>query len=190
MCECVCEQERRNRGRVWGMCVFWGMTFFNLISVFVCMLYFRLCMASDCVLALDLFWMSVCVVSVLWSVSVYFPLWCCCSRCCASARLCCAFDVSVSWLCIVAVVCFLCKCPSCAVLCSVWFYLFKQSGIGLPKVLLHLSNTVDDLESISTQWRRDYLSAIKLMGNLFRTTLCPWWFPLNLCSPLALMSNS
>lgn len=65
------------------------------------------------------------------------PVQCC--QCCglawlpAFAR---AFDVSV--LCIVSVRTFMCHYV-CHVLflCFVCFYLFKQSGIGLPKVLLH-----------------------------------------------------
>lgn len=39
-------------------------------------------------------------------------------------------------------------CRACVLF---FFYLFKQSGIGLPKVLLHLPHAVDDLESICTQ---------------------------------------
>lgn len=55
--------------------------------------------------------------------------------------------------CVVAVAELPCRCLSCAVLCALsgFFYLFKQSGIGLPKVLLHLPRAVDDLESICTQ---------------------------------------
>lgn len=100
-----------------------------------------------------------CLCPCLWCVSVVF-VYCGCS----------VFPVSL--------------CCHVLCLCSVWFYLFKQLGIGLPKVLLHLSNTVDDLESISTKWRRDYLSAIKLLGNLFQTTLAHDDFPSILAPPL------
>lgn len=62
----------------------------------------------------------------------------------------CAFDMSVLCLCIVSVGVLCCAC-------LVWFDMVQQSGIGLPKVLLHRCTTIDDLEFISLQWRRDYL---------------------------------
>lgn len=77
--------------------------------------------------------MFICVVSILESVFVYFPVLLlnvidivvvpACAFCCQ----CC-----VLWL----------LCMSGHVLCLsfVWFYLFKQSAIRLPKVLLHLSS--------------------------------------------------
>lgn len=100
-----------------------------------------------------------------------------------------AFDVSVLCLCIVTVLYYLCHCCPVLCLCFVWFDLFKQSGIGLPKVLLHLSNVADNLELIPIQWRRDYLSAIRLLGNLFQMILTHDDFP-SVLAPLALMSNS
>lgn len=152
------------------MCVCVCVTSFSLISVFVCMLYFRLCMALVCVLErpsvlclrLCIFHYGVCAVDF-----VVEP----------------AFDVSVLCLCIVTVLYFPCHCCPVLCLCFVWFDLFKQSGIGLPKVLLHLCNTIDDLEFISIQWRRDYLSAIRLLGNLFQTTLTYDDFPSILAPP-------
>lgn len=64
---------------------------------------------------------------------------------------------------------------------------FEQSGMGLPKVF-YCTPLIQriNLEFISVWWMKDYLSAIRLLGNLSQTL---WWFPLSLL-PLALMSNS
>lgn len=100
----------------------------------------------------------------------------------------CAFDVSVLCLCIVAVN-FLCHCLSCAVpvLCRVLSVLNSQGHVCQRFYCTYL---IDDLESISTLWRRDHLSAIKLLGNLLQTTLAHDDLPSNPTSPLDIMSNS
>lgn len=78
---------------------------------------------------------------------------------------------------------FLCHCLSCAVpvFCLFWSVetvrdRFAQGFIA-PRI-------VDDLESVVTCWRRDHLSAIRLLGNLFQTTLAPDDFPSDPNSPL------
>lgn len=123
------------------VCLLGVSTSFTVISVFVCMHCFRLCMASVCVL--ERLCVGLCVFHC--GVSAADPV--------VEPASACAFDMSVLCLCIVAVVSVAVLC--CA--CFVWFDMVQQSGIGLPKVLLHHCNTIDDPEFTSFQWRRDYL---------------------------------
>lgn len=64
-----------------------------------------------------------------------------------------------------------CACILSGLIC------LNSQGQVCQRFLLHLYNTVDNLEFISLQWRRDYLSAIRLLGNLFQTTLTRDDFP-------------
>lgn len=91
-----------------------------------------------------------------------------------------AFDVSVLCLCIVAVY-FLCHCLLCCACVLSGFICLNSQGYVCQR--FYCAYLVDDLESISTQWRRDYLSAIRLLGNLFQTTLAHDDFPSNPNSP-------
>lgn len=133
-----------------------GDDLFLLISVFVCMLCIRLCMASDGVVVYLLV-MFVCVAFVLQSVFV------CCGVSAVDVVvvpvLAGSYDpLSVLCLCIVAV----------PVFCEVLSVLNSQGRVCQR---FYCTDLRDNLESISTLWRRDHLSAIKLLGNLFLTTL-------------------
>lgn len=119
--------------------------------------------------------LSLCIRQCICDVSV-FPV------------LLCAVDFGVEpafCLCFwcVSVVFVYCGCSALA--CLDWTGLNSQGWV-CQRFLLHPSNTADNLDFFSVWWMRDYLSAIRLLGNLSQT---PGWFPLSLL-PLALMSNS
>lgn len=154
--ECVCEAVYAEK------CVL-GDPIPSVLSVFVRMLYFLPCMARVCVLE-GASVLCLCSVSsaVLEILEQRLP----------TAR---AFDVSLLLV--------YCGCTAHARLD--WTSV-NSRGRVCQRCLLHPSNAADNLEFISVRWIGDYLSAIRLLGNL---SLTPQWFPLSLL-PLALMSNS
>lgn len=94
-----------------------------------------------------------------------------------------SFDVSVLCLCIVAVVYWSCAVP-------VFFQVLSVlNSRGRVCQRFYCTDLLDDLESISTLWRRDHLSAIRLLGNLFQTTFAHDDFPSNPTSPPPLLSR-
>lgn len=147
---CVCGWEREALKETQTVCVcvsvcFGGRPLYSYQRV-VCMLCFRPCMSSVCALNLILKCPSVslsvlCLCFSLCLCIVYCGVSAECCRCCGfvcylPVPLKYQFCVCVLWLLYISYV------TVCHVLCLcfVWFYLFKQSGIRLPKVLLHLSN--------------------------------------------------
>lgn len=193
VCVCVSEREREsegNGGSVWEICVcFEGRPLDSYQCVCVHALFpsvhdFRLCISIRCDLNVRLCCVcaSVCVgvfsivlfllyVDVVAGGACLCPsLWCC--PCC----------VCVLWLLCISYLS--CAVPVFCRVLSVW----NSQGHVCQK--FYCTYLIDDLESISTLWRRDHLSAIKLLGNLFQATLAHDDFPSNPTSSLALMSKS
>lgn len=177
MCVRVCSQEREQNGESVSVCkcVFRGLGW---------PLTVRLCACFVSVLA----WLQPVYWCTIWSecpsvLCLCFGLCLCifhcgvpveCCRCCGSAlpllvplmRQCC-----VLWLFPVCIF-------SCHVLCLcfVWFYLFKQSGISLPKVLLHISSRWSWIHCHLMEKRSSKCNTAA--GKLVPDDSCPWWFPL------------
>lgn len=165
------------------MCDFQALPSFFLLSVFVSMLCFCPRMASICQLV-DLWFECRSVPPSVFSLCLCV---CYCSvttescRCCGLACLCLCLWCCVLWhLCISCVVC--CACPLSGSVCP--------NSLGYVCHQCYCTSPTDDLESILIRRRRDHLSAIKLLGNLFQTTLAAGDFPSNPFSALAVMSIS
>lgn len=173
------------------MCVFWGSILYSYQCVCVHALFpsvhgFTLCVSirfdMNVRLCLRLCLRLCCVCA---SVCGVF-----CFRCCGCACLC----LCLLWVSVVFVYCGSCVFPvslfvTCCACVLSGFICLNSRGYVCQRFYCTYLIAVDDLESTSTLWRRDHLSAIRLLGNLFQTTLDDG-FPSNPSYSLALMSNS